>query len=146
MANSLVIVATPQVLAKGATRCFGPGHPELPKAYQETGQPVIVGGSMETGSFLCVGTEKAMEETFGSTMHGSGRTMSRTKAKTLVRGEKLQKEMEQHGIYVKTASMSGLAEEAGMAYKSISEVVDTMDIAGISKKVCGLKPIGNIKG
>ena len=131
---------------KGATRCFGPGHPELAKIYQETGQPVIVGGSMETGSFLCVGTEKAMTETFGSTMHGSGRTMSRTKAKKMVRGENLQKEMEQHGIYVKSVSMSGLAEEAGFAYKSISEVVDTMDIAGISKKVVGLKPIGNVKG
>ena len=101
---------------------------------------------METGSFLCVGTEKAMEETFGTTMHGSGRTMSRTKAKRLVRGEDLQKEMEKRGIYVRTVSFSGLAEEAGLAYKNISEVVDTMDIAGISKKVVQLKPIGNIKG
>ncbi|MEW6062986.1 MAG: RtcB family protein [Nanoarchaeota archaeon] len=131
---------------KGATRCFGPAHPELPKIYQETGQPVIVGGSMETGSFLCVGTKKAEEETFGSTMHGSGRTMSRTKAKHMVRGQELQKEMEKHGIYVKSVSMSGLAEEAGMAYKSINEVVDTMELAGISKKVALLSPIGNVKG
>jgi len=130
---------------KGATRCFGPGHSELPQIYQETGQPVIVGGSMETGSFLCVGTKKS-EETFCSTMHGSGRTMSRTKAKKMVKGESLQKEMEKHGIYVKSVSMSGLAEEAGFAYKPINEVVDTMDIAGISKKVVALKPIGNVKG
>lgn len=131
---------------KGATRCFGPNHPELTKIYQKIGQPVIVGGSMETGSFLCVGTEKAMEETFGSTMHGSGRTMSRTAAKKSIRGEQLQKDMEKRGIYVKSVSFSGLAEEAGFAYKNINEVVDTMEIAGISKKVVGLRPIGNVKG
>jgi tRNA-splicing ligase RtcB len=131
---------------KGATRCFGPGHSELAKIYQKTGQPVIVGGSMETGSFLCVGTNKAMEETFGTTMHGSGRTMSRAKAKRMVRGEDLQKDMEKRGIYVKTVSYSGLAEEAGFAYKDISEVVNTMDIAGISKKVILLRPCANVKG
>lgn len=131
---------------KGSTRSFGPSHPELLQAYQKTGQPVIVGGSMETGSYLCVGTQKAMIETFGSTMHGSGRTMSRTKAMKMVNGEKLQKEMEAKGIYVKSASYSGLAEEAGFAYKDINEVVETMHNAGISKKVFALKPIGNIKG
>ncbi len=131
---------------KGATRSFGPGHPELAKQFQKTGQPVIVGGSMETGSFLCVGTEQSMKETFGSTMHGSGRTMSRTKARKIVRGEQLQKDMEKRGIYVKTVSFSGLAEEAGIAYKNISEVVDTMHRAGISKKVLQLRPIGNVKG
>ena len=118
---------------KGATRSFD-------------GQPVIVGGSMETGSYLCIGTKKAEEETFGSTMHGSGRLMSRTQAKHLVSGEKLQKDMEAKGIYVKSVSMSGLAEEAGSAYKDISEVVETMDKAGISKKVVALKPLGNVKG
>lgn len=131
---------------KGATRSFGPGHHELAPVYRNIGQPVIVGGSMETGSFLCVGTEKAMKETFGTTMHGSGRTMSRTKAKRMIRGENLQKEMEKKGIYVKSVSLSGLAEEAGIAYKNISEVVETMHIAGISKKVVALKPIGNVKG
>jgi len=131
---------------KGATRAFGPGHEELWGEYKKYGQPVIVGGSMETGSFLLVGTETAMKETFGSTLHGSGRTMSRTKAKKMVRGDKLQKEMEQHGIYVKAASYSGLAEEAGLAYKPISEVVEAVHNSGISKKVVGLKPIGNIKG
>ncbi|VVC00468.1 tRNA-splicing ligase RtcB [uncultured archaeon] len=131
---------------KGSTRCFGPGHEELAPLYRKTGQPVIVGGSMETGSYVCVGTEKAMLETFGSTMHGSGRTMSRTKAKGLVNGEELQKEMESRGIYVKSASYAGLAEEAGMAYKDISEVIATMDEIGISKKVFSLKPVGNVKG
>jgi tRNA-splicing ligase RtcB len=131
---------------KGATRCFGPHRPELPQIYQSTGQPVIIGGSMETGSFLLVGTEKAMNETFGSTMHGSGRTMSRTKAKHIVRGSELQQQMQKRGIYVKSVSMSGLAEEAGLAYKDLNEVVETMEIAGVSHKVCSLKPLGNIKG
>ena len=131
---------------KGSTRSFGPGRRELPEIYRGVGQPVIVGGSMQTGSYLLVGTEKAMEETFGSTMHGSGRTMSRRAAKKKVRGDQLLKTMEKEGIIVKAVSMSGLAEEAGIAYKDISEVVETMDVLGISKKVVRLKPIGNIKG
>lgn len=131
---------------KGSTRSFGPGHPELIEAYRDVGQPVILGGSMETGSHLLVGTETAMKETFGSTAHGSGRTMSRTKAKQIVRGDELQKDMEKRGIYVKSASMSGLAEEAGLAYKNISDVVQTLEKADISRRVVGFKPIGNIKG
>ncbi len=131
---------------KGATRSFGPGHRDIPLPYRDIGQPVIIGGSMETGSYLLLGTSKAMTETFGSTAHGSGRTMSRTAAKKQVRGEELQRSMEKRGIYVKAATYEGLAEEAGMAYKDISEVVDTMDRAGISKKVAALKPLGNIKG
>ncbi|MCX8179075.1 MAG: RtcB family protein [Candidatus Aenigmarchaeota archaeon] len=131
---------------KGATRSFGPGNEELSKIYKETGQPVIVGGSMETGSFLCVGTRKAEEETFGTTLHGSGRVMSRTKAKNLFRGDQLQRKMMEKGIYVKATTMSGLAEEAGDAYKDINEVVDSMHQAGISLKVIKLKPIANIKG
>ncbi len=131
---------------KGATRSFGPGHEDVPAAYKNIGQPVIIGGSMETGSYLLLGTQKAMEETFGSTAHGSGRTMSRTQAKREVRGAELQRKMLDRGIYVKAATMDGLAEEAGMAYKDISDVVETMDRAGISKKVAALRPIGNIKG
>jgi tRNA-splicing ligase RtcB len=131
---------------KGSTRSFGPGRRELPEIYREVGQPVIVGGSMQTGSFLLTGTEKAMEETFGSTMHGAGRTMSRSAAKKMVRGDQLMRTMAENGILVKAASMPGLAEEAGIAYKDISEVVETMDVLGISKKVVKLKPIGNIKG
>ncbi len=87
-----------------------------------------------------------MEETFGSTMHGAGRTMSRSAAKKMVRGDQLMRTMAENGILVKAASMPGLAEEAGIAYKDISEVVETMDTLGISKKVVKLKPIGNIKG
>jgi tRNA-splicing ligase RtcB len=131
---------------KGSTRAFGPGRQELPARYRATGQPVICGGSMETGSYLLVGTEQAMQDTFGSTMHGSGRTMSRAQAKRSVRGEQLQQEMKKHGIIVKAVSMAGLAEEAGFAYKNISDVVETVDRAGITKKVAELRPIGNIKG
>ena len=131
---------------KGATKSFGPGHPELPPEYKDIGSPIIIGGSMETGSYLLVGTKKAEEETFSSTAHGSGRTMSRTEAKRRVRGDQLQREMEGRGIYVRAVSMPGLAEEAGLAYKNISEVIEAVHKAGISKKVVGLKPIGNIKG
>ncbi len=130
---------------KGSTRCFGPSRKEMTGLYKQTGQPVIVGGSMETGSYLLVGDDGS-SQTWGSTMHGSGRTMSRTKAKSLVRGAELQKTMEKKGIYVKAVSMPGLAEEAGIAYKNIHEVVDTMEIAGVSKKVVSLIPIGNVKG
>ncbi len=131
---------------KGSTRCFGPGRAELPELYRNIGQPVICGGSMETGSYLLVGTDKAMTDTFGSTMHGSGRTMSRAQAKRSVRGEKLKQDMKSRGIIVKAVSMAGLAEEAGFAYKDISEVVEAVDRAGITKKVAELRPIGNIKG
>ena len=131
---------------KGATRSFGPNQKEITEKYRAVGQPVIVGGSMETGSYLLVGTDTAMKETFGSTLHGSGRTMSRHAAKRMVRGSDLQEKMRQSGIIVKTASYSGLAEEAGFAYKNISEVVETVHQAGISRKVAELKPIANIKG
>jgi tRNA-splicing ligase RtcB len=131
---------------KGATRAFGPGSPELPETFRQTGQPVICGGSMETGSYLLVGTDHAVRDTFGSTMHGAGRTMSRAQAKRTVHGAQLQQQMKQRGILVKAVSMSGLAEEAGLAYKNISEVVESVDRAGITKKVAELRPIGNIKG
>ena len=131
---------------KGATRAFGPSSAALSPQFRKTGQPVICGGSMETGSYLLVGTDRAVAETFGSTMHGSGRTMSRAQAKKQVRGEQLQQQMRQRGILVKAVSMSGLAEEAGFAYKNISQVVETVEGAGITRKVAELRPIGNIKG
>ncbi len=131
---------------KGSTRAFGPGNSELWSTYKETGQPVIIGGSMETGSALLVGTKKAEDETFGSTAHGSGRTMSRTQAKHMVRGEQLQKDMEKRGVYVRTVSYSGLAEEAGIAYKDLPDVIDACSKAGISKPVVSLIPKGNVKG
>ena len=131
---------------KGATRAFGPGRKELPEKYLESGQPVILGGSMETGSYLLVGTKKAEEMTFGSTAHGSGRIMSRRQAKRQFRGDKLQKELGLQGIYIRTVSYSGLAEEAGGAYKNIEEVVNSLELVGISKRVARFRPIGNIKG
>jgi tRNA-splicing ligase RtcB len=130
---------------KGATRAFPPGHPELPAAYRETGQPVIIGGSMETGSFLLAGLETGAP-TFYSTAHGSGRTMSRTRARKLVRGQKLQRDMAERGIVVRAASMRGLAEEAGFAYKSVDEVAEATEVAGLSRRVARLTPVGNVKG
>lgn len=130
---------------KGATRAFGPGEEGLPARYRKIGQPVIIGGSMETGSYLLVGTAEG-RDSFFSTAHGSGRTMSRTKARKLWRGKELQHEMEGRGIYVRTASWSGLAEEAGGAYKDIDAVVKVTEKAGISKGVARFIPIGNVKG
>jgi tRNA-splicing ligase RtcB len=130
---------------KGSTRAFGPDMEGLPPRYRKTGQPVIIGGSMETGSYLLAGVSTG-DQTFFSTAHGSGRTMSRTKARKLWRGEKLQRELEERGIYVRTASWSGLAEEAGGAYKDIDEVVEVGELAGISKRVVRFTPIGNVKG
>ena len=101
---------------------------------------------METGSYLLVGTDDAVRHTFASTMHGSGRTMSRSQARKRIRGEEVQQLMKQRGILVKAVSMSGLAEESGFAHKNISEVVETVDRAGITKKVAEFRPIGNIKG
>ena len=131
---------------KGATRAFGPGHDEIPNIFKDIGQPVILGGSMETGSYLLAGTKEAHEQTFASTAHGSGRTMSRTKAKRMFRGEDLQKDMLKRGIYVKSVSFAGLAEEAGKAYKDIDDVVEATVKSGISKKIVKLIPIGNVKG
>jgi tRNA-splicing ligase RtcB len=131
---------------KGATRSFGPGAPDVPPAYRHLGQPVIVGGSMETGSALLIGTEHAMRETFGSTAHGAGRTMSRAQAKKRVRGETLLQDMERRGIVVRAASKSGVAEEAGFAYKVLAAVVDVLHRLDISRRVVSLRPIGNIKG
>ncbi len=130
---------------KGATGAYYPGREEIPKIYREDGSPVIIGGSMETGSYLLVGGVGA-KETFCSTAHGSGRTMSRTKAKKMVRGEQLLREMEGRGILVKSASYAGAAEEAGFAYKNIDDVVEATALAGISLPVAKLVPFGNVKG
>jgi tRNA-splicing ligase RtcB len=130
---------------KGSTRALGPGHNELPTRYRETGQPVIIGGSMETGSYLLVGTTSG-SETFFSTAHGSGRTMSRTKARKQWHGKQLQRDLEARGIYVRSTSWAGLAEEAGGAYKDIDEVIAATELAGISKPVARFSPIGNVKG
>jgi tRNA-splicing ligase RtcB len=130
---------------KGATRAFGPDMADVPEAYKVYGQPVIIGGSMETGSYLLVGVPTG-DQTFFSTAHGSGRKMSRAKARKTWRGDVLQKEMLSKGIYVRTTSASGLAEEAGGAYKDVDDVIEAAELAGISKRVVRLTPIGNIKG
>ena len=130
---------------KGATRAFGPGMADLPQHYRQVGQPVIIGGSMETGSYLLAGVESGAQ-TFFSTAHGSGRTMSRTRARKQFHGKRLQQEMEQRGIYVRTVSFRGLAEEAGGAYKDIDEVINVTQQAGISRRVVRFIPIGNVKG
>ncbi|QEM69276.1 RtcB family protein [Geobacter sp. FeAm09] len=130
---------------KGATRSFGPGMAGIPACYRETGQPVIIGGSMETGSYLLAGAAGAAA-TFFTTAHGSGRTMSRHQARKMVKGQKLLGEMAQRGIYVRTDSWGGLAEEAGFAYKDIDLVAAATEEAGLSRRVVKLVPIGNIKG
>jgi tRNA-splicing ligase RtcB len=130
---------------KGATRAFAPGMEDIPEAYRKAGQPVIIGGSMETGSYLLAGTETG-HSAFFSTAHGSGRNMSRAQAKKKFRGRELQQQMEARGNYVRTASYSGLAEEAGSAYKDIDEVVQAAEHSGLSKRVVRLVPIGCIKG
>jgi len=130
---------------KGATRALGPGHKDLPEQYRAAGQPVILGGSMETGSYVLTGVASACE-TFFSTAHGSGRTMSRAQAKKRFHGKQLRQDMEDRGIYVRTASYAGLAEEAGPAYKNIDEVVEATELAGISKRVVRLTPVGVVKG
>jgi tRNA-splicing ligase RtcB len=130
---------------KGSTRAFGPGMAGIPNCYRLTGQPVIIGGSMETGSYLLAGMSSG-ESAFFTTAHGSGRTMSRHMAKKKFRGATLLKDMEGRGIIVRTASMGGLAEEAGAAYKNIDDVVAATEQAGLSRRVAKLVPIGNIKG
>jgi tRNA-splicing ligase RtcB len=131
---------------KGATRAFGPGSPGLPPEYQSVGQPVLVPGSMGTASWVLVGTTASMDQSYGSSCHGAGRLMSRSKARKAVRGENLRRELEKDGIHVRVGSLSGLAEEAPQAYKDVDEVVETVVGAGIARKVARLRPVAVIKG
>jgi tRNA-splicing ligase RtcB len=131
---------------KGATRAFGPGAPELPPEYQQTGQPVLVPGSMGTSSWILAGTETSMLRSWGSSCHGAGRRMSRSQAKHDIKGEELRRELEQRGIQVRAGSMPGLAEEAPTAYKDVEVVVETVVAVGIARKVAHLKPVAVIKG
>ena len=131
---------------KGATRAFPPGHPETPAAYQQTGQPVLIPGDMGRYSFVLVGTQMALEETFGSTCHGAGREMSRAQATKVARGRNIVGELLQKGIVVRGAGRATIAEEISEAYKDVETVVDVAHGAGISKKVAKLKPLGVIKG
>ncbi|MBU0599351.1 RtcB family protein [bacterium] len=131
---------------KGATRAFPAGHKDIPERYQKVGQPVIVPGDMGRGSFVLVGTDKAMKETFGSACHGAGRQMSRTKALKTTKGSKVIEDLKEKGIIVKSANYGTIAEEMPEAYKDVSEVIDTLHYAGICKKVAKLRPLGVIKG
>lgn len=131
---------------KGATRAFPPGHPDTPRVYSQVGQPVLIPGDMGDCSFVCVGSEGAMQKTFGSTCHGAGRVMSRTKAAKASFGRPIQKELEAKGVYVMAKSKKTLAEEVPEAYKDVAEVVEVMHRAGVSSKVARLRPIGGIKG
>jgi tRNA-splicing ligase RtcB len=131
---------------KGATRAFGPGHLQVPQVYREAGQPVLIPGDMGTASYLLVGTEKAMLETFGSTAHGAGRHLSRHAALRSFRGELIRRGLESQGIYIRAAKPSVIAEEAPGAYKDIDHVVDVTHRAGISLKIARFRPLGVAKG
>ncbi len=131
---------------KGATRAFGPGRPELPEEYRPVGQPVLVGGTMGTASYILRGTEKGMKDTFGSAIHGAGRAMSRVQAKKRYWGETVIKELREQGIIIKGVSRAGVAEEAPGAYKDIDAVAEVMHRAGINVKVAKLKPMLCVKG
>ncbi|MBI4849223.1 MAG: RtcB family protein [Nitrospirae bacterium] len=131
---------------KGATRAFPPGHPELPEAYKHIGQPVIIPGDMGRASYVLIGTERGMAESFGSTCHGAGRLMSRHQAIRRAKGRSIRREMEDMGIVVRSAGRETLAEEMPEAYKDVSNVVDVVHNAGLSRKVARLRPLGVIKG
>jgi tRNA-splicing ligase RtcB len=131
---------------KGATRAFAPGNEELPEKYKVSGQPVLIPGSMGTASYVLAGTQKSMDESFGSTCHGAGRQMSRHAARKKVQGDKLRLDLLEKGIVVQAGSIRGIAEEAPVAYKDVHTVVDVVDKAGIAKKVAELKPLAVIKG
>jgi tRNA-splicing ligase RtcB len=131
---------------KGATRSFAPGHPDIPSVYSEIGQPVLVGGSMGTASYILIGTDQAMKETFGSTCHGAGRTMSRAGATRKYSPRDIMRRLESQGIEVQAASIGELAEEASESYKNVDDVVDSCVQAGISRKVVRLRPLSVIKG
>jgi tRNA-splicing ligase RtcB len=131
---------------KGATRAFPKGHAALPKELQEFGQPVLIPGSMGTCSYVLVGTEQAMKETFGSSCHGAGRAMSRHASKKDTSPDQLMKDLKAIGILVRAQTKSGLTEEKPEAYKNVREVVEVVHNAGIAKKVAQLVPIAVMKG
>ena len=131
---------------KGATRAFPPGHNETPSKYKEIGQPVLIPGTMGTASYILIGNQKGMDLTFGSTAHGAGRSMSRTRAKKKFFGKEVQRKLASEGIIVRSAKAVVIAEEAPGAYKDVDEVVRVSDSLGIATKAVRLRPIGVIKG
>jgi tRNA-splicing ligase RtcB (3'-phosphate/5'-hydroxy nucleic acid ligase) len=131
---------------KGATRAFGPGRPELSPDYRDIGQPILIPGDMGTASYVLVGTDQAMAETFGSTCHGAGRVLSRKAALRQARGRSIARELEERGVLVRWTGRATLAEEMPEAYKDVSQVVEVVHGAGISKKVARLRPLAVVKG
>ncbi|MCG6920291.1 MAG: RtcB family protein [Acidobacteria bacterium] len=131
---------------KGATRAWGPGHSELPGALRGVGQPVLIGGTMGTCSYVLVGTERGMKVSFGSACHGAGRGMSRHQARKRWQGREVVQELERRGILVRSPSLRGVAEEAPDAYKDVSAVVDATERAGLARRVARLVPMVTIKG
>jgi tRNA-splicing ligase RtcB len=131
---------------KGATRAFGPAHPETPEQYRAVGQPVFIPGSMGTASYVLAGTDAGLALSFGSTCHGAGRAMSRGAAKRARTGAEVRHELEARGIIVRCPSSGELAEEAPTAYKDVERVVDVVHRAGLARKVARLRPVGVIKG
>jgi tRNA-splicing ligase RtcB len=131
---------------KGATRAFGPGHPDLPERYKKIGQPVIIPGDMGRASYLLAGTEEAMSLSWGSTCHGAGRLMSRTQALKNTRGRSIARELGDKGVLVRSHSADTLREEAPEAYKDVDQVVDIVHTAGLSRRVARMKPLGVVKG
>lgn len=131
---------------KGATRAFGPGHPALPSRYQSVGQPVCIGGSMATGSYVLAGNAPELNHAFASACHGAGRQMSRRQALKKWRGQQLIDELESQGIYIRSRSMRGVAEEAPDSYKDVHDVVAATESAGLARRVAFLKPLACVKG
>ena len=147
MATRRVVFGKFQVhLDKGATRALGPGHPDLPPALLATGQPVLIGGTMGTASYVMVGTAESLTRSFGSSCHGAGRSMSRHEALRHWRGREVIEELASRGIIIRSPSFRGVAEEAPGAYKDVSVVVDAADRAGLSHTVVRLEPCICIKG
>jgi tRNA-splicing ligase RtcB len=131
---------------KGATRCFGPGHPDVPEAFRAVGQPVLIGGSMGTGSYILAGTERSERLALSSACHGAGRAMSRHQASRTWRGREVVDTLAARGILIRSPSLRGVAEEAPQAYKDVTEVVDCAEAAGLARKVARLAPLICIKG
>jgi tRNA-splicing ligase RtcB len=131
---------------KGATRAFGPGHPDLPPALRESGQPVLIGGSMGTASYVLAGTRASMRAAFGSACHGAGRSMSRHEATRRWQGRRVVDELAARGVLIRSPSLRGVAEEAPGAYKDVAAVVDAAERAQLARKVARLEPVACVKG
>jgi tRNA-splicing ligase RtcB (3'-phosphate/5'-hydroxy nucleic acid ligase) len=131
---------------KGATRAFGPGHPDIPAAFRKIGQPVLIGGTMGTASYILAGTQHGMQLAFGSACHGAGRSMSRHQALRQWRGSEIVQRLADQGVVIRSRSLRGVAEEAPGAYKDVSSVVEAADHAGLARTVARLEPVLCIKG